>query len=87
MMYHWWIYEYVVNTAWFVQGVAWTLFLFNFALPVIVWFTMSSRNPLRREKNETGAGMPTDADGDEAKSGDNAKNPPEGGSSASSEFS
>ncbi|TYP79558.1 hypothetical protein BCM02_101678 [Paenibacillus methanolicus] len=86
-MYHWWIYEYVVNTAWFVQGFAWALFLFNFTLPGIVWFTMSSRNPLRREKNDTGAGQPTAQDEDNAWNGGNAKNPPEGGSSAGSESS
>ncbi|MFB9328511.1 hypothetical protein ACFFSY_21470 [Paenibacillus aurantiacus] len=80
-MYHWWIYEYVVNTSWFVRGFTWLLFLINFALPVIVWFTMSSRNPFRRDENAAGASSgSTEEQGEPGSADKNAKNPPGGGS-------
>lgn len=78
LFYHSWIYEHILNTAWFVRYATWTLFLFNFVLPVVIWYTMSSRNPFRREKNETGTAE--ESGGDKTPADKNAKNPPSGGS-------
>ncbi|MBB3113570.1 hypothetical protein FHS18_005682 [Paenibacillus phyllosphaerae] len=49
MFYHWWIYTHIINTSWFMWGIAWTLLGLNFAMPVMIWYIMSSRSPFRHD--------------------------------------
>lgn len=41
--YHWWIYENVFNTAWFVWSFVIFILAFNVLSPVIIWLTFSGR--------------------------------------------
>ncbi|ARU59904.1 hypothetical protein CBW65_01645 [Tumebacillus avium] len=41
--YHWWIYENIFNTTWFVWTFVIFILAFNIFSPVIIWLTFSGR--------------------------------------------
>lgn len=43
-LYHSWIYQYVLNTKFFVWTIIISVFVFNLLGPILVWFVMNSRS-------------------------------------------
>jgi hypothetical protein len=41
--YHTWLYEYVINTAWFLWIVVGVVFSANFIGPIFIWRITSSK--------------------------------------------
>jgi hypothetical protein len=51
--YHTWIYEYFLNTGWFIWTIVVLVMGGNILAPIILWFLMSRREiPFFRKRNE-----------------------------------
>lgn len=50
--YHNWIYEYVLNTSWFLWVFVVLVLVVNFLGPVILWIIMSGKYPSNKHKKK-----------------------------------
>ncbi len=41
--YHFWFYEYVLNTQWFLYGIVGLVLLVNLTSPIWIWYLLAGR--------------------------------------------
>lgn len=49
-LYESWFYVHVINSSWLVWTLVVAIFGVNFLMPVLIWFLMADRNPLKMVK-------------------------------------
>lgn len=50
--YHFWLYQYVINTIWFLWIIVGVVIVLNFSGPVIIWLVMTGKGKSKKNQKE-----------------------------------
>jgi len=50
--YHFWLYQYVINTIWFLWIIVGVVIVLNFSGPVIFWLVMTGKGKSKKKQKE-----------------------------------